>query len=114
MPGPNGEKVSYFISALGKSKTERAKYMDYIAMRLLIDICKKNNVDKFILISALGINRPYNPIVFLINQIGDYTFHWKTFGENYLRRSGIDYTIVRPGGLAGNQSKSQLHEYTIA
>ena len=26
---------------------------------------------------------------------------WKSLGEDYIRNSGIDFTIVRPGGLRG-------------
>ncbi|CAM6119402.1 unnamed protein product [Calypogeia fissa] len=49
----------------------------------------KGDVKKFVFITALGVT--FLQIVPLI--------FWKKQSELYLQRSGLDYTIVRPGGL---------------
>ncbi|KAL3697926.1 hypothetical protein R1sor_012002 [Riccia sorocarpa] len=54
-------------------------------------------VKKFVLISTIGVS--FLQIVPLI--------FWKKQAELYLQRSGLDYTIVRPGGLKSGVDKSE-------
>ncbi|KAL2644729.1 hypothetical protein R1flu_012316 [Riccia fluitans] len=54
-------------------------------------------VKKFVLISTIGVS--FLQIVPLI--------FWKKQAELYLQRSGLDYTIIRPGGLKNGVDKSE-------
>ena len=68
---------------------------------MVIDAAKKNNVKKYILITDKYITRPYS----LMNIFRDFTgIKLKT--ENLLRTSGLNYTIVRPGGFKNNKNIS--------
>lgn len=40
-------------------------------------------------------------------------YHWKAKAENYLRKSGLDYIIVRPPALRGNENDMVLTDYLI-
>lgn len=50
-------------------------------------------VKKFVLVTSIGVDDPLFPL----NALWGVLF-WKKQGEVALQRSGIDYTIVRPGG----------------
>ncbi len=59
--------------------------IDYQATRQVLDAAMKNGVKHFILLSAICVRKPDLPL-----QLA------KLKMEDYLIRSGIDYTIVRP------------------
>ncbi|KAF8108895.1 hypothetical protein N665_0104s0206 [Sinapis alba] len=69
----------------------------------LVDACKKQGVNRFILISSILVNgaatgQILNPAYIFLNVFG-LTLVAKLQAEKYIKRSGINYTIVRPGGL---------------
>ncbi|KAF1868343.1 hypothetical protein Lal_00008150 [Lupinus albus] len=69
----------------------------------LVEACRKRNVNRFILISSILVNgaatgQLLNPIYILLNVFG-LTLVAKLKAEQYIRKSGINYTIIRPGGL---------------
>lgn len=82
--------VKYIISAHGGSD---ARTVDYRANIDLIDCAIANNVEHFVFISVLGVDRGY--------QDSD-TFKAKREVEKYLIASGLNYTILRPSGFANN------------
>ena len=69
----------------------------------LVEACRKRNVNRFILISSILVNgaamgQLLNPAyIFLI--VFGLTLVAKLQAEQYIRKSGINYTIIRPGGL---------------
>lgn len=72
--------------------------VDYHGQVNLIDAAKEAGVKKVVLISSLGITNPDN----ILNKIGNgRILDWKLKSEDHLRASGLDYTIVRPGHLEG-------------
>jgi len=54
-------------------------------------------------VTSGAVTRPYAPVGLLLNVIGKGVLFEKKKGEESLRRilsgSGVDYTIIRPGGL---------------
>jgi uncharacterized protein YbjT (DUF2867 family) len=83
--------VRYIISAHGSDGNAQA--LDYRANIELIDRAKENNVEHFVFISVLGADRGYEDAP---------TFKAKRAVEKYLEASGLNYTILRPSGLASN------------
>jgi len=83
--------VQYIISAHGSDGD--ALSLDYRANIELIDQAKANGVEHFIFISVLGSDRGYEDAP---------TFKAKRAVERYLEASGLNYTILRPAGLASN------------
>jgi uncharacterized protein YbjT (DUF2867 family) len=83
--------AKYIISAHGSNGD--ALSLDYRANIELIDQAKEQGVEHFIFISVLGADRGYEdgPV-----------FKAKRAVEQYLQSSGLNYTILRPAGLASN------------
>ncbi|XP_010509747.1 PREDICTED: uncharacterized protein At2g34460, chloroplastic [Camelina sativa] len=69
----------------------------------LVDACRKQGVERFVLISSILVNgaamgQILNPAYIFLNLFG-LTLVAKLQAEKYIKSSGINYTIVRPGGL---------------
>lgn len=83
--------VHYIISAHGSDGDALA--LDYRANIELIDQAKAHGVQHFVFISVLGADRGYEDAP---------VFKAKRAVERYLQGSGLNYTILRPAGLASN------------
>lgn len=83
--------VQYIISAHGSDGDALA--LDYRANIELIDQAKAVGVQHFVFISVLGADRGYEDAP---------VFKAKRAVERYLQASGLNYTILRPAGLATN------------
>jgi uncharacterized protein YbjT (DUF2867 family) len=84
------EGVKYIISSHGGTD---AQAIDYRANIDLIDRAVANNIEHFVFISVLGVDRGYQDSA---------TFKAKREVEKYLINSGLNYTILRPSGFANN------------
>lgn len=85
------------ISALGATSFKGAngpQFVDYEGVRNVVDAAVDAGVAHLVLISASGVTNPDHPL----NKLGDVMV-WKLKGEDHLRASGLNYTIIRPGGL---------------
>lgn len=87
--------------------------VDYIGQKKQVDFAKKLGVKHVILVSSMGVLDPNN----FLNQIGKDKngdghgdiLIWKRKAEKYLCLSGVQYTIIHPGGLLDSEpSKSEL------
>lgn len=83
--------IQYIISTHGSGGDAQA--LDYRANIELIDQAKENGVQHFVFISVLGADRGYEDAP---------VFKAKRAVEKYLQASGLNYTILRPAGLASN------------
>ncbi len=83
--------VKYIISAHGSGGDALA--LDYRANIELIDRAQEVGVEHFVFISVLGADRGYEDAP---------VFKAKREVEKYLQSSGLNYTILRPAGLASN------------
>ena len=91
--------VDYVISAIGSRDwrgPNSPRYVDYGGVRNLVDAARHAGVQHFVLISsaAAGPHRDHSESPRL-----GYVLYWKTRGEAHLRASGLDYTVIGPGGL---------------
>ncbi|KAL3739555.1 hypothetical protein ACJRO7_020896 [Eucalyptus globulus] len=78
----------------------------------LVEACRKLGVNRFILISSILVNgaamgQLLNPAYIFLNVFG-LTLVAKLQAEQHIRRSGINYTIVRPGGLRNEPPKGNI------
>lgn len=68
---------------------------DYMGTKNLIAATQQAGIEKFVFVTSIGTDDPlYNPL----NLFWGVLF-WKKRAEEELQRSGLKYTIVRPGGL---------------
>lgn len=90
--------VDHVICVIGSrelSGDNSARFVDYGAVRNLVDAATAGDVRHFVLLTAIGVTDPQSPA----NKIFKGALEWRFKGEEHLRDSGLDYTIVRPGGL---------------
>jgi len=77
--------------------------VDYVGQVAQIDLAKKLGIPHVVVVSSMGGTDPSN----FLNQIGKDKdgngngdiLVWKRKAEEYLVQSGLDYTIIHPGGL---------------
>lgn len=90
--------VDLVISLIGANQVtgdNTAEFVDYGGVRNLVDAAVRENVAQFVLLTAIGVTDPAHPF----NKATRGALGWRFKGEEYLRASGLSYTIVRPGGL---------------
>ncbi|CAL4963620.1 unnamed protein product [Urochloa decumbens] len=78
----------------------------------LVEACRKAGVTRFVLVSSILVNgaamgQLLNPAYIVLNLLG-LTLVAKLQAENHIRKSGINYTIVRPGGLTDQPSTGNI------
>jgi uncharacterized protein YbjT (DUF2867 family) len=89
--------VEVLISAIGSCTPvgkNCPKRVDYEGVANLVRAAQIQGVGHFILISSVAVTHPEHPL----NRFGKI-LDWKRKGEESLQHSGLNYTIVRPGGL---------------
>ena len=90
--------VDRVISVIGANTVgddNSAEFVDYGGVRNLVDAAVSEKVQQFVLLTAIGVTDPAHPF----NKATRGALGWRFKGEEYLRASGLTYTIVRPGGL---------------
>ena len=87
------------ISALGanvqRDPENSPERVDYAGVKALAEAAKAAGVSQFILVSSMGVTHPDHQL----NAMLDNILSWKLKGEDAVRATGINYTIVRPGEL---------------
>ncbi len=68
--------------------------VDYEGNKNLVDAAKLAQIDQFVMVSSLCVSKLLHPLNLFWGIL-----YWKQQAEDYLKRSGVPYTIVRPGGL---------------
>ena len=70
--------------------------VDWLGQKNQIDAAKQAGIEHIVLVGSMGGTNPNHPL----NRIGKANILvWKRKAEQYLIDSGIDYTIIRAGGL---------------
>lgn len=68
--------------------------IDYQGTKNLVDAAKARGIEHFVLVSSMCVSQFFHPLnLFWLILV------WKKQAEEYLQKSGLIYTIVRPGGL---------------
>ncbi len=85
--------------------------IDAVGVKRQIESCKRVNINRLILVSSLCAGRWLHPL----NLFG-LILLWKRVGEKALEQSGLDWTIIRPGGLSEREENLDLEgiRYTQA
>lgn len=77
--------------------------VDQEGAKKLIDASKKANIKKFVMLSSMGADKPEEA-----TQLQEY-LKAKHNADEYLKKSGLNYSIVRPGTLT-NDSQIEMIE----
>jgi uncharacterized protein YbjT (DUF2867 family) len=92
-----------FVPGNPLKMNKSAHEVDNLGTCKLVDAAKAAGVKKVVMISSILTNgrnwgQAKSPGFVITNAFGN-VLDEKIIAENYLRASGLDYTIVRPGGL---------------
>lgn len=77
--------------------------IDYQGTKNLVNIAKQGNIQHFVLVSSLCVSEFFHPL-----NLFWLVLYWKKQAEEYLQKSGLKYTIVRPGGLKNEESTQPI------
>ena len=85
------------ISSLGSRRGDSP--VDDVGTINVTDAAKAAGVDRILMVSSLGAGESRDLLPFYVKWILGAGLDRKTTAENHIRASGLDYTIIRPGGL---------------
>ena len=88
------EAVVFAAGAGPGSGPARKRTVDYGGVVKLIDAARMNDISRYVVVSAIGVNHPER----WSDEMRPY-YEAKADADRELAESGLDYTIVRPGGL---------------
>lgn len=98
-------KVDAVVFAAGAgpgSGAERKWTVDRDGAIKLIEAAQKNGISRYVLISAMGLDKPRGNEVFRAYQLA------KAEADEALRNSGLDYTIIKPGRLTDDPGTGKV------
>lgn len=77
--------------------------VDCEGTQTLINEAKAKGIEHFVLVSSLCASQFFHPL-----NLFWLVLYWKKQAEEYLQKSGLTYTIVRPGGLSNEDNANSL------
>ena len=77
--------------------------VDYQGTKNLVDVAKANQIKHFVLVSSLCVSQFFHPL-----NLFWLILYWKKQAEQYIQKSGLTYTIVRPGGLKNEDNSDGI------
>lgn len=73
--------------------------VDFVGTKNLVDMAKASGIKQFVIVSSLCVSKFFHPL-----NLFWLVLFWKKQAEDYIVKSGLTYTIVRPGGLRSEDS----------
>tara|TARA_B100000965_G_scaffold325356_1_gene287600 strand:+ start:3971 stop:4639 length:669 start_codon:yes stop_codon:yes gene_type:complete len=80
--------------------------VDYLNIKKQVESCKRQKINRVVLVSSLCAGKLIHPL----NLFG-LILIWKRLGEIALQKSGLNWTVIRPGGL--NENENDLKNQNI-
>ncbi|BDW94072.1 NAD dependent epimerase/dehydratase [Flagellimonas marinaquae] len=93
------KEIDKVIFAAG-SKGKDVVNVDQEGAKRLIDAAKKERVNKFVMLSSMGVDNPRGDLKEYLQA--------KQNADQYLDISGLTFTIVRPGSLTNNEGIGKI------
>lgn len=97
-----GDAVLFAAGAGTGSGAQRKFTVDRDGAIKLIEAAKKNNISRYVIISAMRLDEPRGNAVFQAYQQA------KAEADEALKKSGLDYTIIKPGRLTDETGTGQV------
>jgi uncharacterized protein YbjT (DUF2867 family) len=92
------DAVVFAAGAGAGSGAARKRTVDYGGAVKLIEAARLNDISRYVIVSAIGANHPEN----WSDDMRPY-YEAKANADRELAESGLDFTIVRPGGLTDDR-----------
>jgi uncharacterized protein YbjT (DUF2867 family) len=77
--------------------------VDFEGTKNLVNAAKAHNIEQFVFVSSLCVSKFFHPL-----NLFWAILWWKQQAEQYLKNSGLNYTIVRPGGLKNEDNPNPV------
>lgn len=77
--------------------------VDFQGTKNLVDAAQAKAIEHFVLVSSLCVSQFFHPL-----NLFWLVLYWKKRAETYLQKSGLTYTIVRPGGLRNEDNSDPI------
>jgi uncharacterized protein YbjT (DUF2867 family) len=87
------------ISTLGQRRGEPGPRADHAGIELIIDAAKNHGVQRMLMVTMIGAGDSISAVSEKVIEFLGVPIEAKTAAEALLANSGLDYTILRPGGL---------------
>jgi uncharacterized protein YbjT (DUF2867 family) len=97
------DAVVFAAGAGAGSGPARKRTVDYGGAVKLIEAARMNDVRRYLIVSAIGANHPEN----WSDEMRPY-YEAKAEADAEVAKSGLDYTIVRPGGLTDDPGTGNI------
>jgi uncharacterized protein YbjT (DUF2867 family) len=94
------------VSTLGARSVDGPR-PDFDGNRNAIDAARKALVPRFVLVTVIGAGDSYDAAPWVARRFLDKVIVEKTKAEDYLKASGLQYTLIRPGGLLDKAAQGQ-------
>ncbi len=92
------DKYAAVISTLGTTGKDRPR-PDFAGNKNVFDSAKASGTRRVLLLTTVGCNNSAGVEPWIAGRFLKEIIALKNQAEDYLRNSGLDYTIIRPGGL---------------
>jgi uncharacterized protein YbjT (DUF2867 family) len=105
---PAGGQFRAVVSTLG-STSLKAPRPDFDGNRNAIDAARLAGVKRFVLVTVIGVGDSQDTAPAIVRYFLRYVIAEKSKAEDYLKTSGLDYTIIRPGGLLAKEAQGRAY-----
>ena len=97
------DAVVFAAGAGAGSGPARKRTVDYGGAVKLADAARSQDIRRYVMVSAIGANHPER----WSDEMRPY-YEAKAEADKYVMESGLDYTIVRPGGLTDDPGTGKV------
>jgi uncharacterized protein YbjT (DUF2867 family) len=95
------------FSTLGTTRGDQANRPDFDGNRNVFEAAKRNGVRRVVFITVIGAGDSFDAAPLPARRALAEVIELKTRAEDHLKASGLDYTIIRPGGLSDRGATGQ-------
>lgn len=96
------------VSTLG-ARAVKGTRPDFEGNRNAVDAARSAGVTRFALVTVIGAGDSHAASPWIARRVLDAVIKEKTKAEDYLKTSGLDYTIIRPGGLLNKEAQGRAY-----
>lgn len=96
------------VSTLG-ARAVKGTRPDFEGNRNAVDAARSAGVKRFVLVTVIGAGDSYQASPWIARRVLDAVMKEKTKAEDYLKTSGLEYTIIRPGGLLDKEAQGRAY-----
>ncbi|AYW48643.1 NAD(P)-dependent oxidoreductase [Tetragenococcus osmophilus] len=101
------DAIVFAAGSGGSTGADKTMFVDLDGAVKSVEAAKKANIDRFVIVSAMGSQQWLEPHPEWLEKLGPY-YPAKFYADQWLKNSGLNYTIVRPGLLSDDEAKDKI------